>query len=663
MQWKAILTPATIVLAASLPCLPAKAQSVDTMVVFDGSNSMWGQIDGRAKIEIARETLSSVLSETKRDMQIGLIAYGHRERGMCSDIETLVPVSPASQSIPRIITATDRITPRGKTPLSNAVRMAAEELRYTENAATVVLVTDGIETCNADPCALASELESAGIDFTAHVIGFGLSAEESRQVQCLADNTGGLYLRADDAGALKNALNQTVNAEITPSDENFEPENAGLRDVHFIFRDTPGGEILGARNLEVRIEKDTGETLPEEASFSLNYPETKRRSAEAKLEPGQYQVLIRRLNQGRGSYQIRYSFDVPAGDETHLIEASLSAGLIINAFLNPQTPLDTTNPPLGGVKNDKAWAYFSVFPVTDGEIAETPIVKEAWSDLEIALPAGTYLIRGNIDRFVTAEQIVQVEPGEPTEVDFSFDVTRVFIDARDETGFPVEKQTVYWYETLPDGRNWWRGGRGSGKGQPIPFYAPTGTWHVDAGGEGAGERRSQFVVKVPGTYEDIRLQIGAGERLTDAEKAIFTSPDYKGCEEIIAVKYDGCLVKKAVLPGSVATTDPEDSSGSKNMNQEQSSQPAPSPATDLSEEGESGSPPSDRHAASTEALDDRSSNFLEGLSGTDYVFVDSELTPLAHVVLPNNGSGRAGRVATLVMRRGITISLETFRLC
>lgn len=168
----------------------AAAQSVDTIVVFDGSNSMWGQIDGRAKIEIARETLSSVLSEASNEMQIGLIAYGHRQRGVCSDIETLVPVAPASRSVPAIIDAASRITPRGKTPLTDAVRKAAEELRYTENAATVVLVTDGIETCDADPCALGSELEKFGINFTAHVVGFGLSAEEGRQVQCLAENTG-----------------------------------------------------------------------------------------------------------------------------------------------------------------------------------------------------------------------------------------------------------------------------------------------------------------------------------------------------------------------------------------------------------------------------------------------------------------------------------------
>jgi Ca-activated chloride channel family protein len=66
-----------------------------------------------------------------------------------------------------------------------------------------VLITDGLENCNADPCALGKELEQAGVDFTAHIVGFGLTAEEGRQVACLAENTGGKYIQASDAGQLQ----------------------------------------------------------------------------------------------------------------------------------------------------------------------------------------------------------------------------------------------------------------------------------------------------------------------------------------------------------------------------------------------------------------------------------------------------------------------------
>ena len=65
----------------------AAAADENVMVVFDGSNSMWGQIDGVAKIEIARGVMENLLGDWVDDRQVGLMAYGHRQRGDCSDIE------------------------------------------------------------------------------------------------------------------------------------------------------------------------------------------------------------------------------------------------------------------------------------------------------------------------------------------------------------------------------------------------------------------------------------------------------------------------------------------------------------------------------------------------------------------------------------------------
>ncbi|MEX0956615.1 MAG: VWA domain-containing protein [Rhizobiaceae bacterium] len=175
-----------------------------TMIVLDASGSMWGQIEGEAKIGIARRVLADVLGSVPGEIELGLMAYGHRQKGQCSDIETLV--APAQGSASAISSAAESLSPLGKTPLTAAVRRAAEELKYTEDKATVVLITDGVETCEADPCALGRELDRLGVDFTAHVVGFGLSADEGRQVACLAEETGGLYLPADNAEALTDAL-------------------------------------------------------------------------------------------------------------------------------------------------------------------------------------------------------------------------------------------------------------------------------------------------------------------------------------------------------------------------------------------------------------------------------------------------------------------------
>ncbi|MEZ5464039.1 MAG: VWA domain-containing protein [Lysobacteraceae bacterium] len=208
----------------------AQALAADrAIIVLDGSGSMWGQIEGRAKLEIARESLASVLAQTSPSVELGLLAYGHRREGDCSDIEMLVP--PAPDSAKAIDDATSNMKFLGKTPLTAAVKQAAEALRYQDERATVILITDGLETCNADPCALGRELEKAGVDFTAHVVGFGLSADEGRQVACLAETTGGRYFEANDAGALGNALTETVAkvaepAPTPPPAPEPEPEQA-----------------------------------------------------------------------------------------------------------------------------------------------------------------------------------------------------------------------------------------------------------------------------------------------------------------------------------------------------------------------------------------------------------------------------------------------------
>lgn len=204
-------------LALAVPVMAAER----AIIVLDGSGSMWAQIDGKARITIARETLASVLATLPDDLELGLMTYGHREKGNCDDIELLV--KPAAGTAAAIIAAADAINPKGMTPISQAVRLAAEDLRFTEEKATVILITDGLETCEVDPCALASELESEGIDFTTHVLGFGLSDEEGQKVACLAENTGGKYLSAKDGAALAEALTATV-AQVVAAEPAPEPE-------------------------------------------------------------------------------------------------------------------------------------------------------------------------------------------------------------------------------------------------------------------------------------------------------------------------------------------------------------------------------------------------------------------------------------------------------
>lgn len=240
---------AAFMLLAGLLAATQTIAADKTMIVLDASGSMWGQIDGRAKIDIARDTLSTVLKSVQAGTELGLMVYGHREKGSCSDIELAVP--PGAETENAINAFVSGLSPKGKTPISHAVEQAADILKYTEDKATVVLVTDGLETCEADPCALASALESKGVDFTTHVVGFGLTAEEGRQVACLAENTGGKYFQASDATQLVAALTETV-AEAPmskPAQEvavaEPEPEPAIAFNTEFDSVLSEGGPSLG----------------------------------------------------------------------------------------------------------------------------------------------------------------------------------------------------------------------------------------------------------------------------------------------------------------------------------------------------------------------------------------------------------------------------------
>ncbi|MEM8748883.1 MAG: VWA domain-containing protein [Pseudomonadota bacterium] len=537
-----IIATAALAAIISTPLVSAQSTEKNIMIVFDASGSMWGQTEGRTKIEIARDTLSSVLEETDNAMTLGMIAYGHRRKGQCSDIETVVAPGPATETVPAMISVAGQLRPKGKTPLTDAVRMAADELRYTENEVTVILVTDGIETCQADPCALASELENAGLNFTAHVIGFGLSEEDGRKVSCLAENTGGTYFSAGDTDALNAALAQSLSTE---AETEPEPEPAvSTRNVHLFLRDTPQSERLTIRKVQVLPAESSAARWPE--NFELTY--LKPYTGSGTFETGDYDVIVHRSGDGASGdgYEAKTSFTVEPGDGIQTIDLSLAARLRVVPYLNDDEIYDGKRPPKGAVKSN-AWLYLHVYAVQDGALSEKPVFT-GYSTIEDAVAPGLYLVRGTIDRTTTREKLVEVKAGETTEFKFNMGVSRVYINAL-ENGQPVKRQTTYLYDKLPKGRNYWRKGYG-GKtktGKNNPFYLPPGIWVINTGNEGGGERRSEIIVQVERPGEEIRLDVPQGTRLSDEQKATITGPDYTPCIDYVGAKYSGCLVERPDL--------------------------------------------------------------------------------------------------------------------
>ena len=245
------LLTASLLIAAGLHA--AEPAQTKTMLVLDASGSMWGQIGGKTKIAIAREAVDSMLDGWNGG-DLGLIAYGHRRKGDCADIEVLQAIGPDTAA--GIRKQVNALNPKGMTPITASVRMAAEQLRFTEQKATVILVSDGEETCSADPCALGKELEAAGVDFTAHVVGFDIQAGSTadKQLRCLAEHTGGRYVQARDAGALNHALGEIAghsSATVSAREGEDWMEGYGLEAEVGIYMDPNGTESLGNHDFTV----------------------------------------------------------------------------------------------------------------------------------------------------------------------------------------------------------------------------------------------------------------------------------------------------------------------------------------------------------------------------------------------------------------------------
>src|SRR5680860_1239421 len=177
----------------------------DAMIVFDASGSMAGSLaEGIGakirRIDEVRQALARALPRVMHFRRIGLITYGPGSYRQCNVELDLRPIPDAAQPI---MDKVNELNPSGKTPLTAGVEQAAEVLDYRSKPGVVVLLTDGEETCDGAPCDLGKRLAAEGVQLTVHVIGFRMTsfwtgAQSALDVKCLAEQTGGLYITAEN---------------------------------------------------------------------------------------------------------------------------------------------------------------------------------------------------------------------------------------------------------------------------------------------------------------------------------------------------------------------------------------------------------------------------------------------------------------------------------
>jgi hypothetical protein len=195
---------------SSTPVPPVGSDTIFLEYILDSSGSMLEQLQGKTKLSIAQSVLGERVSALPPDVHVGLRVYGHRvpyqqEVESCKDIELVVPIRTGGAK--DILDWLPTMQALGMTPMSESIRLAAEDFTFSStNTNSIILISDGLETCGDDPSDVARYLQELGIDFTIHVIGLGVDEETRAQLMRLADTGRGIYHDANSEEDLQTAL-------------------------------------------------------------------------------------------------------------------------------------------------------------------------------------------------------------------------------------------------------------------------------------------------------------------------------------------------------------------------------------------------------------------------------------------------------------------------
>ena len=217
------------------------------LFIFDASNSMNGLWESGRKINIARKILINFIDSLEKieNTQLALRVYGHQygfPPYVCTDSKLEVPF--AWNNAAKIREKLNSIVPKGTTPIAYSLEQAGSDFTRCENCKNViVLITDGLEECEGDPCAVALMLQSKGITLRPYIIGIGLNIETRQAFECV-----GKYYDAsheDEFGdvlndVVKQALNQT-SAQVNLLDITNKPTETN---VNMTFYNKASNKLL-----------------------------------------------------------------------------------------------------------------------------------------------------------------------------------------------------------------------------------------------------------------------------------------------------------------------------------------------------------------------------------------------------------------------------------
>ena len=240
-----LLLMATCVGAQNQPPVVQKTIPLTRILfIFDASQSMLGRWQSDTKFNIAKHIVSEMLDSIAnlKNTEFALRVYGHQFQyppQVCSDTRLEVPF--ASGNAGKIKTRLRTLNARGTTPLAFSLEQSAKDFPPCTNCRNIViLITDGMEECSGDPCAVSKMLQKNGIILKPFIIGIGQDFN-------LAFNCIGTYFDATNEKDLRKALNVVISQALNSTtmqvnllDESGRPTET---DAGMTFTDLYSGKI------------------------------------------------------------------------------------------------------------------------------------------------------------------------------------------------------------------------------------------------------------------------------------------------------------------------------------------------------------------------------------------------------------------------------------
>jgi|GEM_PF-1250316 len=189
----------------------------NVMIILDGSDSMADSIGSgtESKMAAAKRTVLDVLRNISPDVRVGLRIYGNSTNPFtaCHATSVMVPLGQNNRNL--IASKMIGIQPTGMTPISYTIMHSlSEDFQMVSGQKTIILISDGIETCGEDPCHVAVRLQQMGINVKINVIGLGLQDyAATKQLRCVALGTKGQFYSANTAAELAQSLGHAMAIE------------------------------------------------------------------------------------------------------------------------------------------------------------------------------------------------------------------------------------------------------------------------------------------------------------------------------------------------------------------------------------------------------------------------------------------------------------------